>query len=254
MNIYKIDIKEVISLIKEAGKILLHYYKNDNLPYKFKSDNSEVSIADIESNNLICSYLEKNYPQIPIISEENDNREISNNVFWSIDPLDGTKSYLRGYGDFTINIGLIADNQPFLGIVYAPLSNELYYTEGDGIAYKLGNGIIKSRNHPKEGLTVVIGSSTRESSSMKKILSEYKVKDIVKASSALKFCLIAEGKADLYPRIGSTMEWDTAAGHAILKAAGGNVLELNGDELLYGKIKQKYLNPGFIAKVINTSC
>lgn len=245
MNVEEIDIKKIIDLAREAGAIHLYYYKNDNLTYNLKADNSEVSIADIESNELICNYLEKLYPQIPIISEENNNRK-SNKIFWSIDPLDGTKSYIKGSGDFTVNIALVIESKPVFGLVYAPLSNELYYNQ-DSVAYKENHGEIRVRNSSEDGITVLIGSSTKTNESINKILSKYKVKELKKYSSALKFCLIAEGKADLYPRIGDTMEWDTAAGHAILKSAGGNVVDLLGNELLYGRADAKYLNPHFLA-------
>lgn len=246
-RIHMLYINKLIELAKEAGKIHLHYYQKDNLAVKFKEDESPVSVADLESNELICTELTKLYPDIPIISEENHNQLIDHEIFWLIDPLDGTKSFLNGQGEFTVNIGLIKNKKPISGIVYAPLCGDLYYVDIDNVPYKESTGIIKARSIPEEGLTILVSAFSTNYDRLNSYLEGRKIDKIIPSSSAIKICRIAEGKADLYPRFGRTMEWDTAAGHAILNAAGGSIKYLDGNELSYGHIERAYANPDFIA-------
>ncbi len=244
-------IDNILTIAREAGKILLDHYNNDAIEVCYKEDASPVSTADLASNQFICQELLRLYPDIPIISEENDNLKlVTKDIFWSIDPLDGTKSYLNKDGAFTVNIALIKNHIPILGVVYAPLSDELYYTDQDKIPYKQSQGethIIKARAIPEEGATVLISALSRNESKLKQYFENRKIDKIIPISSALKICMIAEGKADLYPRFGQTMEWDTAAGHAILNAAGGSIKDLNGQALTYGNFEKHYYNPEFIA-------
>lgn len=242
-----LHINKLIELAKEAGKIHMHYYQKNNIAVNFKADESPVSVADLESNELICNELAKLYPDIPIISEENSNHPIDHKIFWLIDPLDGTKSFLNGQGEFTVNIGLVKNKKPIAGIVYAPLCGDLYYVDSDNIPYKESSGIIKTRIVPEKGLTVLVSAFSTNYDKLHDYLEGTKIDTIVPNSSAIKICRIAEGKADLYPRFGRTMEWDTAAGHAILNAAGGTIKDLNGNELNYGHIERNYSNPDFIA-------
>ena len=241
---------EIIQLIYEAGKILMHYYKKPNISFIKKKDNSPVCVADLESNNLICEALSRIFPGIPIISEESPFDNKFYDLFWLIDPLDGTRGFLNKNGDFVINIGLVNNNKPIAGFVYAPLSNELYYTIEDNVAIKDNFGPIHT--HLKKELTVLVSASRIDHDEVTQYLKNYKVKNIIPGSSALKICLIAEGKADLYPRFGPTMEWDTAAGHAILNAAGGSINDIYGQNLSYGYVDKGYHNPAFIASATDS--
>ena len=247
-----VQIADVINIAKQAGKIILQYYSNEKIETKIKADSSPVSIADLESNDFICACLNKLYPNIPIISEENEDNLIeTGDSFWLIDPLDGTQSFLNKEDEFTVNIGLIKNSVPVLGVVYLPVKDAVYYVDVDNIPYKqIGNNapvIIGARAVSGEGSKVLI-STNADKIKLAQYLANKKVMQIIPAASALKICLIAEGEADLYPRFGPTMEWDTAAGHAILSAAGGSIKNLGGEELTYGHGNNKYYNPDFIAK------
>jgi 3'(2'), 5'-bisphosphate nucleotidase len=243
---------ELTAIAKNAGEIIMHHYTKNIIQVSYKSDNSPVSIADLEANDFICNNLTKLFPDIPIISEENDNQnQIINNKFWLVDPLDGTKSFIKKNGFFTVNIALIEENKPTLGVIYSPLDDCLYFMKEDQ-AYLKKSGedeqIISARTIPEEGATVLISSSLTLKEKVDRFLKDLKVAQVIPIASSIKLCSIAEGKADFYPRFGTTMEWDTAAGHAILKAAGGNILNLNGQELSYGNIDNNFTNPHFIAR------
>ena len=248
-----IEIQEIVKLAKQAGKIIMKHYQQSEIETSYKHDSSPVSAADLESNELICHRLEQLYPHIPIISEENKNdSQIEENMIWMIDPLDGTKSFLNKTGEFTVNIGLIIDNKPKLGVVYSPLSDMVYYVGNDGIPYKEPTPI-QVRIIPKEGATILTSALSTNYPKLTQYLQSQKVNKIIPTSSAFKICMIAEGVADLYPRFGQTMEWDTAAGHAILNAAGGSITDLDNKPLTYGHFDKQYYNPEFIAKGKNSS-
>lgn len=248
----KYNIDYIINIAKEAGFIVMNHYKKDFIEVTYKEDSSPVSVADLESNKLICESLLKLYPNIPIISEEEDEKERTNNhnLFWLIDPLDGTKSFLKKNGEFTINIALIKNNIPIMGVVYSPLSDRLYYVGQDNIPYKIVQGVINSikvRKIPEQGATVVTSSSSINGVKLNNFLKNKKIDKTILTSSSIKICMIAEGVADIYPRFGQTMEWDTAAGHAILNASGGSITTFEGNNISYGNIEKKYHNPEFIA-------
>lgn len=250
-----IDIFKIIDIAKEASSIQMHYYNKNNITVSYKDDDSPVTIADKESDELIFNELNKIYPKIPIISEENDNNKdgkINHDVFWIVDPLDGTKSFIKRNGEFTVNIGLVCDKKPVLGVIHASLSNETYYVGNDQISYKQSFGKIHARKVPEEGLTILTSKYFTNDDNIESYLNNYKINNLMKASSSIKLCLIAEGKADIYPRFGQTMEWDTAAGHAILNAAGGSVKNLSGVDLSYGNVNKNYYNPSFIAQGLIT--
>lgn len=244
-------IYNLIDIAKKAGKIIMHHYNKDAIEVQYKEDSSPVSIADLESNSFICKILTDLYPEIPIISEENINPNVNHTYFWLIDPLDGTKSFLKKDGEFTVNIALIHNKTPVIGVVYSPLSNQLYYTDKDNIAYKqLGNKEtqpIQTRIAPEKGSIVVVSASSINEDKLNQYLHNRKIDKIIPISSSLKICMIAEGLADIYPRFGQTMEWDTAAGHAILTAAGGSIIDLDGNSLTYGHADKQYYNPEFIS-------
>jgi 3'(2'), 5'-bisphosphate nucleotidase len=233
---------------REAGKLIMKYFSNGYTSSK-KSDNSPVTQADIAANKYITAALAKLAPDIPVIAEEDEVLgSNSHKRFFLVDPLDGTRSFVRGEPEFTVNIGLIENGKPVLGVIYCPPQDILYFGQVGGNAYKqVGNNkpeIIKTRKAPEDGVTVV-RSRSHPSQKTNDYLQTLQIKEIISGSSSVKFCMVAEGSADIYPRFGRTMEWDTAAGHAILNAAGGRVETADGKEFLYGK--NNFENPAFIA-------
>jgi len=243
-----IDIEIIIKIAQEASDISLKYY-NSEFNIEIKQDESPVTCADIAVNNYINNELLKYYPNIPVISEENNPVEnakyINNNLFWLVDPIDGTQSFINKDDEFSICIALIENKVPIFGLIAVPVKNEIYFSDFEGKAYKITNfeKIKISCREKDNDLEAVI--STRKTTKLKEYLEEHNIIKAVKVGSAIKFALIAEGKADIYPKIGTTMEWDTAAGQAILEAAGGSVTTFDGARLLYGK--EDFKNPNFIA-------
>lgn len=244
---------EVLYLAKTAAELIMEYYVR-HIEVAHKEDKSPVTEADLAANKLIVEKLKELTPHIPVVSEENseeDNRNAAKgDIFWMVDPLDGTKSYIKQTGEFTVNIALIKDCQPQGGVVYIPAKQIGYFTAEDGNSYRQeGNHLpdaIKVRNKPENEVVVVASKSHMNTKTEEFINKLGKNAKVISASSSLKFCMIAEGKADIYPRFGNTMEWDTAAGHAVLLAAGGHVVYPDGMPLLYRK--EGFLNPFFIAK------
>ncbi len=235
-------------IARGAGHIIMGYFANGYTKNK-KSDDSPVTEADIAANNYIIEKLSVLVPNIPIIAEEDEVLGSSEHKrFFLVDPLDGTRSFVRGEPEFTVNIGLIENNKPVFGVIYCPPQDILYFGLVGGNAYKQTGStspqIIKTRPAPKGGLTVV-RSRSHPSKATNTYLETLHIKELVSGSSSVKFCMVAEGSADIYPRFGRTMEWDTAAGHAILVAAGGKVEKIDGNAFLYGK--QGFENPEFIA-------
>ncbi len=219
-----------------------------------KADGSRVTRADREAEDIISKALADLFPGIPMVGEESVAAgiipDISGGTFWLVDPLDGTKEFITGSGDFTVNIALMRDFTPVMGVIYAPVTDTLYFgaegqafmRDGDGIERK-----INVRPVPAEGLTVVASKRHGDPAVLDQFLKGRKVAKMISRGSSVKFCCIAAGEADFYPRLGPTCEWDTAAGEAILRAAGGRVTMLDGKPFLYGKTAQKFLNPGFMA-------
>lgn len=217
-----------------------------------KADGSPVTLADIASEGVISRGLKELAPHIPVISEEayaRGSRPQHDGQFWLVDPLDGTREFLSRNGEFTINIALIEDGEPVLGVVYAPALDTLYCGSATAGAFmERGNHRrpIACRMPPERGLHVLVSRSHSDARAVEAYLGAVRVCRYVLLGSSLKFCAIAAGEADLYPRLGRTMEWDTAAGHAVLLAAGGRVDTLDGQRLRYGK--PGYENPHFCAK------
>jgi 3'(2'), 5'-bisphosphate nucleotidase len=222
-----------------------------------KLDGSPVTIADRHAELIILERLTKAFPDIPILAEEEaaaGRIPALGHRFFCVDPLDGTRGFVARTGEFTVNIGLVEDGAAVAGIIYAPDPKLLYYgTRGEGAFRVAGKGEpepIRPRHPPSAGLTAV-GSRSHAAHGTAEKSAHLGITDFVASSSSLKFCLVAEGSADVYPRHGRTMEWDTAAGQAILEAAGGRVMALDGvDEagpLAYGKAKGGFENPPFIA-------
>ena len=237
----------------QAGNKIMEVYATD-FSARTKADQSPVTLADVEAEKVIVNALRQNWPNIPIIAEEaaaaGNVPEVSNQ-FFLVDPLDGTKEFLSRNGEFTVNIALIENAKPVAGVVYAPALAQIYVGEDvTGAFEKKSDGTtwkpIHVRKKPSEGLTALASRSHRDAET-EAYLAALNVKNIVGAGSSLKFCTIAAGKADIYPRFGRTMEWDTAAGHAVLSAAGGSVMCADGTPLLYGKAHRGYDNPSFVA-------
>lgn len=248
------DLLERIAL--DAGAAILDVYDaGPNVCYK--DDQSPVCEADERAEIIILDRLAATFPHIPVVAEESvaSGRvpDVSCGTFFLVDPLDGTKEFINRRSDFTVNIALIEGNVPVAGIVYAP-AQRCAYVADCGRAEKLFLGQtfkIEQRQAIRvrmrgTALTAVT-SRSHNSSETEAFLAGQGVTDYTSVGSSLKFCLLAEGKADVYPRFGRTMEWDTAAGDAVLKAAGGSVVRLNGSRLLYGKTDSDFANPHFIA-------
>ena len=236
-----------IHIARDAGKLIMTYFSGQ-FNTRSKDDNSPVTDADVAANTLITNALLQLAPQIPVVAEEDEEESASGHeLFWLVDPLDGTRSFVRGEPEFTVNIGLIYKHQPVMGILYAPPQEAMYYGSISG-AFKSLNGnapiAIAARTPSADGL-VVTRSKSHPSPATAAYMEQFKIREVRSGSSSIKFCEIAEGSADMYPRFGRTMEWDTAAGHAILNAAGGRVETVDGQPLTYGKAG--YENPHFIA-------
>jgi 3'(2'), 5'-bisphosphate nucleotidase len=244
----------------EAGKIILKHYADETITTREKKDHSPVTAADEEAEAFILSRLKILAPEVPIIAEEEAASGRIAKVgsrFFLVDPLDGTKEFLSRNGEFTVNIAEIINCAPVRGVVYIPVKERLFVGEVGHGAFEVrtANAVLDWSDTRKievckpaqDGLVVVASRSHRDYKT-EEFLADYKVKDFVAAGSSLKFCLIATGEADLYPRLGRTMEWDTAAGHAVLAAAGGNVTTIDGQPFVYGKTEEKFANPFFLAR------
>lgn len=214
-----------------------------------KTDRSPVTAADQAANDLIVAALAQLTPKIPIVSEEGDtNLDQPDRPFWLVDPLDGTKEFIAGNGEFTVNIALIENRAPVLGVVYAPALDRLFFSTGPDHAFQYRDGRpvrIRTRDADPTAL-VALASRSHLDDRTQAYLKEHAIAEIKQIGSSLKFCLIAAGEADIYPRFGPTMEWDTAAGHAILAAAGGSVTTVDGGPFLYAK--RSLRNPDFVAR------
>jgi 3'(2'), 5'-bisphosphate nucleotidase len=245
----KIDIDLINKIAFEAGKEILEVYNKEDFQVEIKSDKSPLTIADKISHSIIKEFLTKHYPDIPVLSEEGKETPFEERrnwkLFWLVDPLDGTKEFIKRNGEFTVNIALIKKNAPILGVIYIPVKSLLYYgSQGEG-AFKInadGNKE-KIRVKPQSNELIAVKSKSHSSESEDKFLSRFTIKNTISAGSSLKFCMVAEGKADIYYRGGPTWEWDTAAGHAIVEAAGGYCKEADG-EFLYNK--PVLLNKAFV--------
>ena len=241
----------LIEIATEAGITIRKIYESGRFSTSIKSDKTPVTTADEEANKTILRGLSQQFPKIPAISEESENRVLEKEAFFIIDPLDGTKGFLNKTNNFTVNIAFINNREPEWGVIYSPISGELFYTSPNRESFKY-NYLKKTEKvkisgdlENREALTLITSENNlvgRES----KILKVDCEHDTLKIGSSIKFCRLAEGKADIYPRFGRTMEWDTAAGHAILKYAGGSLIDVNTKkELVYGK--KGYENGSFIA-------
>ena len=248
----KIDIDTICDITKKAAIEVMKIYKKDfNIEYKH--DDSPLTEADIKANSIICENLKMIYPDIPILSEENTKIAYETRkdweYYWCIDPIDGTKEFVKKNGEFSINIGLIHNNSPVLGVVYAPVFDELYYAKKGYGAFKNGKKLpLITNNNIQKKLTIVTSKSHQNSDTQQYIDSlEAIEKNIIIKGSSLKLCMVAEGVADIYPRLAPTMEWDTAAADAIVRESGKMTYQMDtGKPVVYNK--EDLLNPWFVVK------
>jgi 3'(2'), 5'-bisphosphate nucleotidase len=245
-------IDQIIEIAEEAGRAIMGVYNSD-FNYQLKTDLSPLTKADKISHQIICNRLMNLTPNIPILSEEDCDISFEARSqweeYWLIDPLDGTKEFIKKNGEFTVNIALISDNLPVFGVINIPVFNQTYWGHID-----IGSFIIeKNKSTRKLNITKssnstlkIIASLSHPSNLLNKILERIDDYEILNKGSSLKFCLVASGKADLYPRFVPTCEWDTAAGQAIIKYAGGYIKDIDGKEITYNT-KESFVNPSFIA-------
>lgn len=243
-------LEEVVVLARRTGEAVLEIYATD-FKVDVKRDASPITAADALAEERILHGLAIVAPGVPVVSEEataSHRLPPTGERYWLVDPLDGTKEFVSRNGEFTVNIALIEQGEPILGVVAAPALGKIYAGASGAGAFLEERGArrkIACRRPPADGLTVVSSRSHGDRLALEAFLADRRVASSVFAGSSLKFCLIAAGQADLYPRLGRTMEWDTAAGHAVLDAAGGHVTLLDSAPLSYGK--PQFENPHFVA-------
>lgn len=250
------DIQSVVKIARDAGIKILEVYARDDFGTRLKSDDSPLTEADLAAHHVIVDGLKKLDESIPILSEESadipwEERQQWNR-YWLVDPLDGTKEFIKRNGEFTVNIALIENHQPVLGVVYAPVLDVFYYGDSNG-ACKLTDAStdqckIKVCPHQEGEKWKVVGSRSHAGDSLVSFLEELGDHEMVSMGSSLKLCLVAEGAAHIYPRLGLTSEWDTAASHAVVNAAGGEVVVADTQEPLSYNTKDSLLNPFFIVR------
>jgi 3'(2'), 5'-bisphosphate nucleotidase len=254
------DYQKLVTVMRrlslEAGDKIMEIYGSDDFEVKTKSDASPVTIADEAADKIISDGLRAAFPDVMLVTEEQSATHTANgDTFLIVDPLDGTKEFINRRGDFTVNIALVEGGVPTRGVVYAPAKSRMFFTLADGQAVEETGDFLKdemgtlvpiSVSKPDNSALLVVASKSHRDQATDDYIAKYNVNDMKSAGSSLKFCLIATGEADLYPRVGRTMEWDTAAGHAVLNGAGGAVVRFDDLTLLkYGK--PGFANPFFIA-------
>jgi 3'(2'), 5'-bisphosphate nucleotidase len=244
----------VVRVAREAGSAILAVYARADFGVETKADDSPLTAADRAAHDVIAAGLAALAPGLPLWSEESADVSWDTRrhwpAFWLVDPLDGTREFIKRNGEFTVNIALVRDHAPVLGVVHAPVLDRTYWgRSGDGAFRADGNGAprpIRVRA-PAAAPPRVAGSRSHRGSSLDGVLARLGAHTLVSMGSSLKFCLVAEGEADFYPRLGPTSEWDTAAAQAVVEAAGGAVLDLAGRPLRYNT-RPESLNPHFIAR------
>ncbi len=243
--------RELLDLAERAGREILLHYEGDIVVTE-KADHSPVTIADQSAEALILAALKELIPDVPVVAEElhasGETPEVSSR-FLLVDPLDGTKEFISRNGEFTVNIALIEEGRPRLGVVHLPATGVSYWTSGDGAFRREKGGRpepIHCRRVSEGEPVVVVASRSHRDAQTEEFIAGLNVKEIVSAGSSLKLCRVAEGLADVYPRFGRTMEWDIAAGDVVLRAAGGSVRTAENEEFRYGK--PGFENPAFIAR------
>jgi 3'(2'), 5'-bisphosphate nucleotidase len=247
-----INLEDIVKIAKDAGDAIMKIYTQD-FTVEYKDDKSPLTEADTKSNEIICTALVKLYPNIPILSEENKAASYEERkeweYFWLIDPIDGTKEFIKKNGEFTVNIALIHKNTPVLGVVYAPALKDIYKAKKGEGAFKNSVKLpLQTNEHPEEKLSVVASKShlSKETQAFIDALKTKKITQISKGSS-LKLCMVAEGVADIYPRLAPTMEWDTGAADAVVREAGKMTFKFESNtSVVYNK--ETLLNPWFVVR------
>lgn len=254
------DYDRLVTVIRklalEAGDRIMEIYEADDFDVKVKSDDSPVTEADEAADAIISAGLRAAFPNVTLVTEEQAASHAERaETFLIVDPLDGTKEFINRRGDFTVNIAYVENGVPTRGVVYAPAKARMFFTQADGSAVEedgpfhkdtTGNLRAIRVSEPDNAALMVVASKSHRDQATDDYIGKYAVKDMKSAGSSLKFCLIATGEADIYPRVGRTMEWDTAAGDAVLRGAGGRVVRFDDHQpLVYGK--EGYANPFFIA-------
>ncbi|MEL7127093.1 MAG: 3'(2'),5'-bisphosphate nucleotidase CysQ [Pseudomonadota bacterium] len=253
---YEQLIPVIRTLAIEAGDKIMEIYESDDFDVKSKSDDSPVTAADEAADALISAGLRAAFPDVMLVTEEQAaTHSTTGDTFLIVDPLDGTKEFVHRRGDFTVNIALVEGGVPTRGVVYAPAKGRMFLTLADGQSVEeagpfdgatMGDVTPMNVADSDNSALMVVASKSHRDQATDDYINKYAVKDMKSAGSSLKFCLVATGEADLYPRLGRTMEWDTAAGHAVLAGAGGAVVRFDDlTPLAYGK--EGYANPFFIA-------
>jgi len=253
---YDALIPVIRQLAIEAGNKIMEIYNRDDFDVKLKSDNSPVTAADEAADAIISAGLRAAFPEMMLVTEEqSESHKARGDTFLIVDPLDGTKEFIHRRGDFTVNIALVENGLPTRGVVYAPAKARMFYTGPDGRSVEEIGDMDPGTAGPVNPITVadsdnsalmVVASKSHRDAATDAYIAKYQVKDSKSAGSSLKFCLVATGEADIYPRVGRTMEWDTAAGHAVLNGAGGRVVRYDDHTpLMYGK--EDFANPFFVA-------
>lgn len=247
----KIAIESILNIVVEAGKAILEVYNDPSQDFQItsKKDHSPLTAADQVSHEIIVKGLTALYPEIPVLSEE--GAEIAYEVrkdwkqYWCVDPLDGTKEFISRNGEFTVNIALMENNEPVMGVIYCPVLNVIYYGSLDKGSFKMIPGAEPEPIFVSKETSnwTAIGSRSHADQGEEEILKQFPVTQKLSIGSSLKFCLIAEGRANIYYRKGPTMEWDTAAGQAIAVSAGARMLNALKEKFCYNK--PTLLNPGF---------
>jgi 3'(2'), 5'-bisphosphate nucleotidase len=242
---------DVVALAREAGRAILGVYAS-SFAVQEKQDSSPLTEADLRSQDILAAGLRRLLPEVPILSEEAESVPWAERAgwdwLWVVDPLDGTREFVQRNGEFTVNVALVQRHRPVLGVVHAPVPGTDYYAcEGYG-AFRSDAGGPASIHvaRPAASPLRVVGSRSHRGSSLDPFLARVGPHEMVAVGSSLKFCLVAEGAADVYPRLGPTSEWDTAAGQCVLEQAGGQVTDLAGRPLAYNA-REELLNPWFVA-------
>ncbi len=249
------DYQKIVTNVKEitieAGKKIMEIYNSPDFEIETKSDNSPITRADKAANDYIVQKVQEKYPDFGLLSEESkDTKErLHKEYVWVIDPLDGTKEFIKRNGEFTVNVGLVKNGKPVLGVVFIPVRNEIYYAvEGRGAFYQSMNSEkmkITASDKSEYNEMVMVKSRSHASEKLIKIINKYKFKEVKDSGSSIKICLIAFGLADIYFRFGNTNEWDICAAHCVLSEAGGKMTDCLGNSFIYNKVDPLNQN-GFI--------
>lgn len=244
--------EDALAIARQAGVRIVEVYTEDNCEVAFKEDKTPVTTADLAAHSIIVEELRQLSPRLPVLSEESDSITFEERTqwpaYWLVDPLDGTREFLRRNGEFSVNIALIVDNRPIAGVIVAPVLDIAYFaTQGGGAFKQIGNAepqAINVRQAPRQ-ITVARSRNPKTGACLQQFLDGIGKHDEITMGSALKSCLVAEGAADIYARLGPTGEWDTAAAQCIVEEAGGHIRDINSQDLTYNK-RESLINPHFL--------